>query len=354
MEERLKLKRTYTIKKLLTSELQSPKSKVKIAKKIISHDEFPIPNSIQEDFLLETEEFPTRFLTAYHSHPTLEVITSLPTIDKRLLSPTDVIGSFQKYQAKANKERISVVKNFHKCHGSFIKTQEKLPSMDLDEKINTIKKATQAEPASPHKILTPGARIHSQQQTKSLERFRKQKKYWDKLEINIAERLEKIPEDLTINSGRVFIARQKEIDIIDRLYKSNTIMPISYWRNSLREGLYSTAEPELQISPPQANSPETTPRYTRDLLRYTRTTKFGRTMLSSSPYFQTKLKEYEKNKEDILNYIDGQELVVHGVNKIRMEYDAAKKVGVKCVKFNPAEPFCDENIETKYNARVLY
>ena len=39
----------------------------------------------------------------------------------------------------------------------------------------TSKKATQAEPASPHKLMTPGARIDSQQQTKSLERFRNKK-----------------------------------------------------------------------------------------------------------------------------------------------------------------------------------
>ena len=180
------------------------------------------------------------------------------------------------------------------------------------------------------------------------------KKYWDKLETNIAERLEKTPRKLTINSGRVFIARQKEIEIIDRLYKANTIMPNSYWRNTLREGLYSTAEPELQISPPQANSPEPTPRYTRDVLKYTRTTKFGRTLLSSSPYFQAKLKEYDRNREDILNYIDGQELVVHGLNKIKLECAAAKKIGAKCVKINSAEAFCEEDIETKYNARVLY
>ena len=358
MEERLKFKRTYSIKRRFTSELKSPQKKVKVARKIIAqNDDFPIPNSIQEDFLLEKDEFPTRFLSTYHSHPTLEVISSLPSIEnRRKLSPTDIIGPFHKYQVKANIERLSVVKTLNKVHGSFIKPQDTQPLLDLDEKISNAKKIAEgvSQPKAHHKLITPGARIVSQQQTRSLERFRKQKKYWEKIETNMAERLDKTPDELTINSGQVFIAKQKEIEIIDRIYKANIIKPNSYWRTTLREGLYSTAEPELQISPSKGNSPEPTSKYSRDVLKYTRTANFGRTQLSSSPYFQAKLKEYDRNRDDILNYIDGQELVVHGLNKIKLERAAAKKIGAKCVKINSAEAFCEEDIEIKYNARVLY
>ena len=69
--------------------------------------------------------------------------------------------------------------------------------------------------------------------------------------------------------------------------------------------------------------------------------------------FQGKLKNYSRNKEEIMNCADGQQLLIKGVNKIQLEYDAARRAGPKMVVLPPIEFFSEQIIEKKYDARVV-
>lgn len=351
MEYSNKPTRTFKVKKKsgknpIFSQTLSPRT-IKIAKKLSGKvNNFPVPNSIQEDFLLETEQSPLNFLSNASPNPDYELLI----IKQRSLSPTDIVGPVNRYQIKPTIGEIpkSVLK--HQLTLRRLITRPPTPTLDQKIQERKAKFKEDFEKKMTNMDLVPDRTFN--RQTNSLENFKKQVSYWNAIEINMADRLLKNPEELQMNSARIFNAKQREVDIIDRLHKTNEIPERGFWRESLRtetaaEKFYKHTSPEV------VKGNNLIDKYKNELLHYTKTPNFGRRQLKGSEYFQEKLKMYDKDKEEILNYVDGEELVVHGINKIKLEFDAVKRVGNKNVVLPPLELFNEQIIEKHYEARVL-
>ena len=296
--------------------------------------------------MFETQGSPLSFLSNDSPHPNYELLI----VKQRSLSPTDIVGPANRYQIKPPIGEIpkAVLKHQMSLRRLIIRS----PTPTLDQKIQerSSKFKEDYEKKMTSMDFVPDKTFN--RQTNSLEQFRKQVSYWNTLELNIADRLSKNPEELQMNSARVFNAKQREVDIIDRLHKTNEVPERGYWRESLRNE--TAAEKFYKHTSPQAiKSNNLLDKYKTELMHYTKTSNFGRRQLKGSEYFQEKLKDYDKDKEEILNYVDGEELVVHGFNKINLEFDAVKRVGTKNVILPPLELFNEQIIEKRYEARVL-
>lgn len=351
MELPIKSLKTFKVKKKCAknpvfSQTLSPRT-LKIAKKLpFKESKFPVPCSIQEDFLLETEENPLNFLSNASPHPEYEVVNDKP----RSLSPTDIVGPVNRLNIKPPIGQVP--KSILKHQLTLRKNVPKPPTPTLEQKIQERrdkfkedfeKKVTKMD-------LVPDKTFN--RQVNSLENFQKQVRYWNNLENAFVDRLQKNPDELVMNSQRIYNAKQREVDIIDRLHKTNEIPERGYWKESLRneteaEKFYKHTSPEV------IRKENLRDKYKTELLHYTKTSNFARRQLKVSDYFQQKLKMYDRNTEEILNYIDGDELIVYGTNKILLETDAVKRVGVKNVVLPPLELFSEQIIEKNYEARVF-
>ena len=164
------------------SEKNLPKKKFKVARKITDINHLsPIPTSVQEDFILESEQNPIKFLVPCHSNPDFEIFSNIRRgCQKKLtLSPTNIIGPIKSYQQKAKIDDMNLERKFTKFHFAFRKMITKKPSFDLDEKIKIYKnsiKATDFTESSP-KIMTPGAKMAYKKQEKILHQYELQKRY---------------------------------------------------------------------------------------------------------------------------------------------------------------------------------
>lgn len=351
MELPIKSLKTFKVKKKCAqdpvfSQTLSPKT-LKIAKKLpFNESKFPIPNSIQEDFLLESEANPLKFFSSASPHPDYELVNGKP----RSLSPTDIVGPVNRFQIKPPIGQVP--KSILKHQLTLRKNVPKPPTPTLEQKIQerNEKFKEDYERKVNQMDFVPDKTFY--RQTNSLENFKKQVEYWNHLENNFVDRLHKHPEELVLNSPRIYNAKQREVDIIDRLHKTNEIPERGYWKESLRneteaEKFYKHTSPEI------VRNTNLRDKYKTELLHYTKTSNFARRQLKVSDYFQQKLKMYDRNTEEILNYIDGDELIVYGTNKISLEKDAVKRVGVKNVVLPPLELFSEQIIEKKYESRVL-
>lgn len=308
---------------------------VKVAKKVYS--ESPEIRSWKE------AESPENFFVDFSN------TGNASRVNKRtILLPTDVIGPYNAYKTRVDMEneqgkpRISKEKT--------ILPIKKETKIDLDEEIEKFREGFKANyyemlekpsrsPHAPFKI-----------QAKSLERFKTCQKDWEKLQYTIAEKVQKAPDDLVLNSGKEFILKKKEIDLIDFLSSKNEVNPISYWRTSLREGFYSSKKPNLHMLI-SVKSAENNPKNT---IKYTRTMNLSRNKLRNLEYFQERLEELDRGSGKNWEFVNAQEIGLVGVNKMKMEYETAKKIGAKYVRFNTPEPICEQVIERNYQARVLY
>jgi MYCBP-associated protein family len=365
MEDTQKIK-TFKVRRKINPKANksTPTKKITIARKIKPDDyKFPIPNTIQEDLLLESEDMPTKFLTNFSSNPRLEVINYFSgSLKKESLYPTSVIGSYDNFRKRERVETTSLLKSIVKFQPYSNTNALKKPiSMDfldniedLDSKIKAYKEKVKLEKKpkeKSHKKVTPGMKIILQKQSKSLENYNKHKKYWERLETNMGIILEKDPKELTINSSRPFIAKQKEFEIIESIRKKNIIQEKSYWVESLRKDS-KPFHPNGKIIPVETKSKPSM--FNKDSIGYASTPQINKRSTKEFFNFHDFLNKNNSNTEEILNYADGQELAVNGLNKIQLEYEAAKKVDPRLVRFNPIENDDESIIESKYDSNLLY
>ena len=355
----LRTLKTLRVKKKIDENQETPKQKVyKIAKKITQEAwHSPIPDSIQEDFLLEGSKTPDLFLQYSPANSAVKVFSPFPTLqNNKPLSPTDIVGPLNLYYKKANSQHFPSLKTTSKAQASLEKLKgTKLTFVNFDEKLRSIREGMRTErenEKSRFKKMTPGGKISLLKQAKSLERYEKQQKYWKRLEENIADLVQKAQEELSLNSAKIYDMKKQEIEIIDRLQKLNEERGKQVWTNSLRSGLYSIPEPPLIIAPDMFSTLKPSSRFTKDLMKYTK--KFNSPKgLRETDYFQEQLLNFDKNKDEILNMCSDQ-LLVRGRDKLKMEYDAARKLGVARVTEKVIDLIPETVIESNYDPKVLY
>jgi hypothetical protein len=351
--------KTLRIRRKVEQSHETPKLKVyKIAKKIKQDNwKSPIPESIQEDFLLETSLTPDLFLQYSPSNTRLEVLSMSPVSESRtLLAPTSIVGPMNLYYKKANSISSPSLKASSKLHANFERGKSsRLPLVNFEEKVKSIKEGAKTERASEEnelKKMTPGGRITFLKQTKPLEVYEKQRNYWKKLEENIADLVQKPPEELALNSAKEYERKKQEIEIIDRLQKSNEKRGLNVWKSSLRAELYSAPEPPLIITPGMFSTLKANSRYTKELVKYTKNYSSPKG-LRTTDYFRGKLANYDKDTDEIMN-LCRDELIVKGKDKLKMEYDAAKKVGIFRVIPTVSEQTEEEVIKENYKPSVRF
>ena len=146
--------------------------------------------------------------------------------------------------------------------------------------------------------------------------------------------------------------KKAEIDAIERLKKANEIGHFE-WSNCLREGLYTNPEPPLVMSQRLMSTLNTSPRFSKVMLKHSTKPLTSGTGLRDSRYFKDKVEAYEKKIEEPLNFFDYKHLKVVGKDKLLMEYRTAQRIGAETITFKPAEED-NETIESNYSPRVLY
>lgn len=316
---------------------------LKIAKKLTpSSPTQPIFDSIQEDFTFENEENPLNFLSADHQDANFQIISR-----PRSLSP-NIVGPKQNYEISKLKSELRKPSN--KYHLSLLKLYQKQHSPSLEESLSnrqkifqqTIKSEKYPQEKLPDKNLL--------KQSKSLENFEIYSARWKKIEQNIADTVDKHPEDLRINAGKTFALRIREAEVIDRFNKINEIGHKEYWKNSLRQEVFE----ENFFKPGSVDSKKSLDlkKKQNGQLKNTKVTKKQRT-LKGTEYFQEKLKKFEKFTEE-LNVDQEVEFLIKGTDKIKLEYDAAKKIGKQYVNLPPLEPYTDHTLYKHYDIKSFY
>lgn len=337
---KLKIRRNLQPKQSIPD---SPKQiSLKIARKISSPNPFhPVFSSIQEDFVFENEADPLHFLSPRHESPEFEVISEARSLSPNIVGPR---ANFSISQIK------NVIRKSTKYHLNFSRLFSKPSSPSLEERLSDREKAFKeisdrqksTEEKIPEKNLI--------KQTKSLENFEKNSAIWQKIEQNIADTLSKHPEDLRLNSGKNFALKKKEAEVIERFNRINEIGDKEYWKNSLRqdhwqEQFFKRGSDKFKQSlnlkkQHQDQFPD------KQLLRKKKT-------LKGSEYFQEKLKTFEKFTDDLK--IDQEtEFLIKGTDKIKLEFEAAKRIGKQFVSLPPLEPYTEQVLYKHYDAKSYY
>ena len=360
-------KKTIIIRKKIPNTQPSvkitPKKIVRISKRLSNAEQnLPLPNTMQEDFMLESEEFPVKFLQSCHSDPKFELLNreKLLTKKKSTLSPTEVIGSYKSFKQKAKIDDMELAKKFTKFQ--FRRMVTKKVSVDLDEKIKAQKNSIhypEFEGFSPQ-IKTPGAKLVFAKQERTLKRFEKQREYWQSLESEISDKLKKNPEELSFNSWKPFATKMEQLENQAFLEMFNKKSENKVWKMTLREEDLLRNNPN--ISPRYLQSAEGALRYSKGIIKYASTPDYEEIRARLSPLFQgsekvTSGQEKALRTQRVLEKsrrADIHEFVVEGHDKLMMEYWAAKKAGAKYVRFNKPEPMAEQLIEGNYDPKVLY
>lgn len=350
--------KTLKVRKRIKSEKLIQKTKVlKIAKKIkLDEWKTPLPSSIQNDLLLEGCDSPGLYLK--NDKESDEGIIKKSNIFKDgLLTPTQIVGPKDNYYKKAEGNRNRVTRNT----GKFILPLEKTRIMrnkgiGFDDKMKMIREGIQTTrnlERQEFDKLTPGGKINWLKQTKSLEAYQKQKNYWEKIGLNIADKVHKNPEDLSLNSARTFEMKKKEIEIIDKLQKLNEHREKFYWTQTLRENFYTEPEPPLVLSDEQMTYLNSNMQGNGKVLKYTKDVKNHEKSLRSSDYFKQKANWYHKGVEEINNFfVDNLE--IRGKGKLKMEIDAMRRGGIKTCDARTDENEYEDVIEINYSPKVIY
>ncbi|OMJ87556.1 hypothetical protein SteCoe_10735 [Stentor coeruleus] len=360
--------KTIKVRRKVESEKPGPKTKVlKIAKKLSSNNcNFPIPDTIQEDLILEKTNTPALFLQASSSsNHFISRSPFIPMSARSAVTPTDIVGSRDQFYKRINLLSAQSTRTMNKpniFHDRIRKNT--VPKINVEEKLKKIREDMwndKLQEENSTNILTPGGRITSLQQKKSLEAYERQLEYWKKIEVRICDKIKKNPEKLTLNSAREYEVKKQEIQVMDNVQKSNEVFGQTFWKDSLRLGLYSTEEelPRVQTaehfrmfnaspsSPMKLNSVNTD-----KILRTTHKSK-NRKCLRNNDYFQSKLKGYNLKDEDLMSF-PTTELQIKGKNKLNMEVDAAKRLGIHYLQDMPKETSPEQVFIKKYDPRVLY
>ena len=316
---------------------------LKIAKKLGPYNKTkPQFGSIQEDFLFENEENPLNFLSTEHPDTNFEVISR-----PRSLSP-NIVGPKRNYAISKIKSELR--KPSVKYHLTLLKLYQKHQSPSLEESLSNRQKAFQQVMDSGKHPQEKLPEKNLLKQSKSLENFENYSVRWKKIEQNMADTLEKMPEDLRLNAGKTFALKIREAEVIERFNKINEIGHREYWKNSLRQEGFE----ENYFKPGTVDHKKSVDlkKQQNSQLRNTKVVAKQKT-LKGSEYFQEKLKKFEKFTEE-LNVDQEVEFLVKGTDKIKLEYEAAKKIGKQYVNLPPIEPYTDHTLYKHYDIKSFF
>lgn len=330
----------------------------KIAKKINEKTwKLPIPQSIQEDLVFEKSEKPNLFLSSPIAHKSIQVISPVAELKSyESFAPTNIVGPLEQFYKRLSLAQTGAIKQNHRVRVGFeAKRIASKPSfVNLEEQMNNIRESIEKEKIhekETFKKLTPGCRILQLRECKSLETYKKQQKYWEKLENNISEILQKEPEALSLNSARPYERKKAEIDLFDQIQKSEKKDLNFHWENTLRVNFDTKRPIKPQLTQRiSINDIENSPRFN---IKNTKLPSSSQG-LRSSKYFQLELAKYNTNIESLLDLQDSDKLEVVGKGKLAMEYKAAKRIGINKMPLKALESADEEIIERKYESKVLY
>lgn len=342
-----KTTRKFKIRKTLQPKPSIPDSpkqiSLKIARKLSSpNPSHPLFSSIQEDFIFENEANPFHFLSPRPESPKFEVIS-----EARSLSP-NIVGPRINYSISQIKSEIRRSTNKYHLNFSRISSNPHPPSLEekLLEREKTFKqlsdRAKNIEEKIPEKNLI--------KQTKSLENFEKNSAIWQKIEQNIADTLSKHPEDLRLNSGKLFALKKKEADVIERFNRINEISDREYWKNSLRQDHWQ--EQYFKHGSDKFKQSLNLKKQQQDQF-CDKSPIAKKKTLKGSEYFHEKLKVFNKFTDD-LNIDQETEFLVKGTDKIKLEFEAAKRIGKQFVNLPPMEPYTEQVLYKQYDAKSYY
>jgi hypothetical protein len=354
----VKQTKTLKVRRKILIEKVSPRTKVyKIAKKIDPDAlKSPIPNSIQDDFF-SFSEHPDQFLSHNSCKSNFELISPVPPLrTENILTPTNIVGPKDLYYKKANIFKPQTARSPHRNTLKLDKTRFTMPKlMGFDERLRVIRDAMKTSRDQEEREvlkLTPGGKITWLSQTKSLKAYEKQRDYWKKIEGYLAEKVQKNPEDLGLNSAKAFEVRKKEIEVIDKVQKMNEVRSQKFWYDELRAGLYSQPQPPLVLTSDEMNTLQSKKIYQERVLMSTKKEK-EIDGLRNTDYFRKKVQEFKKGKAEIKHFCF-ENLEVYGKGKLKMELNAVKRTGIRTCLMKDNEDGAEDIIEVNYSPKTIY
>ena len=353
--------KTIKVRRKIPHPTPSPKTTTyKIAKKIdpclLST---PLPSSIQSGFLSDLDSNADLFLThrSFKSH--IELISPVPVIKSdNFITPCNIVGPKESFYKRANLFKPQTGQNPRRLTLRLDKNRFTRPRIEgFDERLKVIRDGIQSSSDQEIKDLmklNPGAKITWMQQTRSLQAWDKQKEDWKRLEEFLADKVQKDPEGLGMNSAKAFRVRKKEIEVIDKVQRMNEDRRESFWYSDLRSGLYTRAQPSLALTltTEDLNTLSTKPLLQDKVLRSQKDLIKEKSLLNSD-YFQSKFKIFSRGSADLKHFCSA-DLEIKGKDKLKLELDAVKRAGVRACIVKESEQLEESTIMINYSPRTIY
>ena len=353
--------KTIKVRRKIHIQSPSPKTKIyKIAKKIdpeLLSTPLPLTSPSQNDFLSDPETNPDLYLTHGSFKSQVQIISPVPVIQpESLLTPTNIVGPKEKFYKKANLFKPQTARSPQRMTLKLDKNRFTRPRLEaFDERLKVIRdgiKSSRDQEVKDFLKLTPGGRITWMQQTKSLQAWDKQIEYWRKVEGYLADRVQKNPEELGMNSARAFEVKKKEIEVIDKVQRMNEERRSSFWYSDLRSGLYTPAHQPLVLSNEDLNTLSTKNHLKEKFFRIPKN-DIEEKALRNSDYFRSKFGGFKQGKEDLRHFCSG-DLEIKGKDKLKLELDAVKRTGIRTCLIKGSEQLEESTIMINYSPRTMY
>ena len=351
--------KTIKVRRKILITSPSPKTKIyKIAKKIDqSLLSTPLPNTIQSGFLSYQDLNPDLFLTNGSFKSQIEIISSYPSIkSSSWITPCNIVGPKENFYKKANLFKPQTAQNPRRMTLRLDKTRFTRPRIEgFDERLKVIRdgiKTSTDQEVKDLMKLNPGGKITWMQQTKSLQAWDKQQEYWKKVEEFLADKVQKNPEELGMNSAKAFRVRKKEIEVIDKVQRMNEDRRGSFWYNDLRSGLYTRSQPSLTLTTEDLNTLSTKNLLQEKILKPPKKLTEEKSLLNSD-YFRSKFEIFKKGKEDLAHFCSA-DLEIKGKDKLKLELDAIKRSGIRTCLIKESEQLEESTIMINYSPRTIY
>ncbi|CAG9325537.1 unnamed protein product [Blepharisma stoltei] len=349
---------------------------VKVAHKAIKPkpSEIPLPGSMEEDFLLESEGNPIHFLRVKNpSTGNFEMNHRIFRADysedpKPPASKTPkTIEFFTKIKKSvkvlAENEsppplKVSSLRNLFRKQTSLVS-----PEAKYNEKLMQIKEGMKKEAETEEKLLKSlktGQRITETKQTHCLENYYSKTNYWHKIAENLSQKVNKQPQDLMLNSAPNFRQKKEECELLDKISPLRDKYGNLAWYLTLRQWPESEIPGEVWIPIGSQLTGLYTPirhrcNTAQEVIRTVGSHASSRGSLRSSQYFRRKIKENRQKKEEILIDNEFDDMMVQGEAKFPIEKSAAENIGVKFVTTDIGNNILPEQtIELNYEVKVKY
>lgn len=353
--------KTVKVRRKVQSQNPCPKTKLyKIAKKIdpeLLSSPLPVTSPCQNNFLSDPETNPDLFLTHGSFKSQVQIISPVPTIQpEALLTPTNIVGPKENFYKKANLFKPQTARSPQRMTLKLDKNRFTRPRLEaFDERLKVIRdgiKSSRDQEMKDFMKLTPGGRITWMQQTKSLQAWDKQIRYWRKVEGYLADRVQKNPEELGMNSAKAFEVKKKEIEVIDKVQRMNEERRSSFWYEDLRSGLYTQAQPPLVLTNEDLNTLQSK-NLLKEKIFKNPNKEIEEKALRNSDYFKSKFNIFKKGREELKHFC-ASDLEIKGKDKLKLELDAVKRTGIRTCLIKESEQLEESTIMINYSPRTIY